>query len=405
VDLTFTKVFADNDKAWLDPKIRRALNEGGTRSSKTYSILQLLIIIAQNSKSPLLISVVGRSIPHLRLGCIRDFFKILGENEKDNPSWNASRLIYNFGKCEIEFFSAENWEKVAGPTRDILYLYEVNRITWETALALDVRTTKFVFADWNPAGRFWIYDKWQNESDVRWIHSTYLDAKHVLPEAVVRNIESNKDKDPNWWRVFGLGLLGKIENLVYPHYREVDVLPDGDYFYGLDYGFSSDPTALVKNVIIGENLYSQEMFYDYNHLTNDDIAREMELLHVPHSAPIYADANEPKSAEELRRLGFNVRAVDKAFNRVKYRIKKVNEYYQHWTSDSINCIKEQDNYMFVKKTDPNTGLEYISDDTTHFWSHGMTAREFAVVSYGHGGVSFPSARSNRGFAVSSRSHR
>ncbi len=405
MELEYTTIFEANQKAWLDPAIRRCLNEGGTRASKTYSILQLLILIAQNAKSPLLISVVGKTVPHLRLGCIRDFFKILGENEKDNPQWNASRLIYSFGKAEIEFFSAEDWKKVAGPTRDILYLYEVNRISWETALALDVRTTMFVFADWNPAGRFWIYDKWKDEPNVAWTHSTYLDALHVLPEGVVKNIESNREKDPNWFHVFGLGLLGKIENLVYPNYKEVEMLPEGDYFYGLDYGFSSDPTVLVKNVIIGENLYSQEMFYDYNHLTNDDIVRRINTLRpMVGNDPIYADADEPKSAVEIRKKGINIYAVDKTFYRIKYRIKKVNEYYQYWTSDSINCTKEQDNYMFIKKTDSATGLEYTSDDTTHYWSHGMSAREFAVVSCGHGVNQLPSARSNRAYAVSSRSY-
>ena len=145
--------------------------------------------------------------------------------------------------------------------------------------------------------------------------------------------------------------------MVYPLFEQVDELPDGEVFYGLDYGFSSDPTVLVGNVIIGENLYSKQIFYKEIPMTNDDIAREMINLKVPRSAPIYADSDEPKSAEELRVLGFNVQAVDKAFAKVKWGIRRVNEYYQRWTKDSVECIKEQRNFRFILKREPHTGFQ------------------------------------------------
>ena len=111
-----------------------------------------------------------------------------------------------------------------------------------------------------------------------YIHSTYKDALWVLPPEVVKNIESNKN-DPNWWNIYGLGKLGKIEGLVYPYFEQVNELPQGDYFYGLDFGYSNDPTALTKNVIIGDGLYSQELIYETG-LTNDMIARRMDELGV-----------------------------------------------------------------------------------------------------------------------------
>ena len=125
---------------------------------------------------------------------------------------------------------------------------------------------------------------------------------------------------------------------MYPSFKQVDKLPEGSYFYGLDYGFSSDPTVLVKNVIIGENLYSQEMFYNDSGLTNDQISREMDLCGVKRHEPIYPDPNEPKSAEELRKLGWNIQETVKGKGSVEFGIRKVNEYYQHWTEDSLNCI-------------------------------------------------------------------
>jgi len=373
----FTHIFELNNEAWLSGK-RRVLNEGGTYSSKTWSILQLLILIARHAKSPLKISVVSESIPHLKKGAIYDFFKILGESEDNNPNYNKTEHTYTFGNGVIEFFGADQPDKIRGPRRDILFLNEGNNIPWETARGLDIRTEKFTFVDWNPVSEFWAHENWKGELGNAFIHSTYLDALDVLPLEKVAHIESNRDKDPNWWNVYGLGLPGKVEGLVYPFFKQVDELPRGDYFYGLDFGFSSDPTVLVKNVIIGDNLYSQQIFYEDTPMTNNDIAWRMDLLGISHTDPIYPDPSEPKSFEEIRQKGFNMCETVSGAGSVKYGIKKVNTCYQHWTSDSLECIKEQRNYSFIKKREPNTGREYLSDDTTHQWSHGMDARRYAI---------------------------
>jgi len=247
-----TKIYDANAEAWHSNK-RRALSEGGTYSSKTYSILQLLIIIAKGAKFKLLISVVSESLPHLRKGAIRDFFNILDEDEKNNKNWNATEHIYNFGNSKIEFFGADESDKIRGPRRDILFINEANNIPWETARGLDIRTKKFTFADWNPVSEFWAHEHWIGQPENVYIHSTYQDVLDVLSPEVVANIESNKDKDPNWWNVYGLGRLGKIEGLVYPYFEIVKELPQGDYFHGLDFGYSNDPSVLVKNVLIDDS--------------------------------------------------------------------------------------------------------------------------------------------------------
>ncbi|MBA7589247.1 hypothetical protein ES708_31328 [subsurface metagenome] len=114
MEITTTRIYEENAQAWLDGK-RRSLNEGGTASSKTWSILQLLILIAQNAKSPLLISVVSESLPHLKRGAIRDFFRILDESQDNNPRYNKTEHTYLFGKGIIEFFGADEADKVRGP--------------------------------------------------------------------------------------------------------------------------------------------------------------------------------------------------------------------------------------------------------------------------------------------------
>jgi len=368
-----TSIYEQNQAAWLEGK-RRVLNEGGTASSKTWSILQLLILIAQYSKSKLLISIVSESLPHLKRGAIRDFFRVLDESADNNPRYNKTEQTYNFGNSVIEFFGADESDKVRGPRRDILFINEGNNVPWETALGLDIRTRLFTIVDWNPVSEFWAHKFWVNEPENAYVHSTYLDAIDVLPPEVVANIESYKDKDPNWWAIYGLGKLGKVEGLVYPFFEQVDEIPQGDIFYGLDYGYSNDPTSLVKNVIINDALFSEELIYETG-MTNDMIAYRMAELGVrKHYDEIFADSAEPKSIEEIYQHGFNIKPAPKGPGSVEYGHQKVRQYKQFWTKDSINCIKEQRNFRYIP--DKNGKL---TDKTTHAFSHGMDARRYGIM--------------------------
>lgn len=372
-ELNFTYIFEQNNEAWLSDK-RRVLNEGGTASSKTWSILQLLSLIAQNARSPLLISVVSESLPHLKRGAIRDFFRILGENPDNNPCYNKTEQTYTFGKGRIEFFGADDADKVRGPRRDILFINEGNNVPWETARGLDIRTARFTFVDWNPVSEFWAHENWIGQPENAYVHSTYLDALDVLPPEVIANIESNRDKDPNWWNIYGLGLIGKIEGLVYPFFEQADILPSGDIFYGLDFGYSNDPTSLVRCIIRDDGLYCEELIYETG-LTNDAIAYRMRELGVQkHYDEIYADSAEPKSIEEIYQHGFNIKPAPKGPGSVEYGHQKVRQYRQFWTKDSVNCIKEQRNFRYLQ--DKNGKL---IDKTAHTFSHGMDARRYGIM--------------------------
>jgi phage terminase large subunit len=367
-----TSIYKQNAQALLGG-FRRALNEGGTSSSKTVSILQILILVAQHTKENLLISVVSESLPHLKRGCIRDFQNILGDGFDDNK-YNKSEHVYNFGKGKIEFFPADEPSKMRGGRRDILFINECNNVSYDAFKELDIRTRLFTFLDWNPVSEFWAHERGMINDPVNfYIHSTYKDALWVLPPEVVKNIESNKN-DPNWWNIYGLGKLGKIEGLVYPHFEQIDTLPQGDYFYGLDFGYSNDPSVLTKNVIIGDSLYSQELIYQTG-MTNDMISNRMNELGVrQHYDEIFADAAEPKSIEEIHRSGFNIKACPKGADSVEYGHQKVRQYKQYWTKDSTNCIKEQRNFRYIPDKDGK-----LTDKTTHNFSHGMDSRRYAVI--------------------------
>jgi phage terminase large subunit len=397
MDLITSKVFDDILRAWVGGN-RRIMLEGGTWSTKTYSAIQALIVIAMKSPIPLLISCASESMPHMKRGVLRDFFNILGEDVDGNRYFSKTEFTYKRPDWtgQFEFFGADTPAKMHGGRRDILYVNEANNIQWEIVRQADVRTKIFTILDWNPTAEFWAHEYWLDQPGNAYSHSTYLDAidAGVLPEQVKTDIESYKDKDPNFWNVYGLGLVGKIEGLVYPSFELVDELPTtGDIVYGLDFGYATDPSVLVKNVVVGGKCYSHELFRQSG-LTNQQLARKMELLGVERE-PIFADPNEPKSIEEISAAGFNCQEAVKGPGSKAFGIQRVNQYYQYWTKDSVDCIKEQRNYRYIKRI--VNGVEQYTDDTTHQWSHGMDARRYAVSSFRQLTANRP--RSKRSVAV------
>ncbi len=394
-----TNVFAGILDAWWNHK-RRIFLEGGTWSSKTWSALQFLKFLCENSPLPLTISIVSESVPHLKRGTMRDFTTIMGDAMVDS-NWNRTDSIYNFPETasSIEFFSADEPSKLRGGRRDILFVNEANNLAYSAFRELDVRTRLFTICDWNPVSEFWYhqYGLGEHEENV-YLHSTYLDALDVIPDSVKDDIQSSENRDPNWYRIYGLGLLGKITELVHPFFEQVDELPDGDVFYGLDFGYLVDPTVCTAHVVIGDKLYSRQVFYDETGLTNDQVGRLMRLRGVKASSEIYADPSQPQSIEEILRLGFNIKPAMSGHGSVEYGLQRVNQFDQYWTKDSLECIKEQRNYRFIRDR-----KEELTDKTTHRWSHGMDTRRYAVTSYETGiGERPKSSRSS--FSFSGRRH-
>jgi len=328
-----------------------------------------------HTKSKFLTSVVSESLPHLKRGCIRDFQNIMGE-DYDAKRYNKSEHIYTFDKALIEFFPADEPSKMRGGRRDILFVNEANNIPYEAYRELDIRTRLFTFLDWNPVSEFWAHENaLMHTPDSEYIHSTYQDALEVLPPEVIANIEANKDIDPNWWNVYGLGLIGKVEGLVYPFFSQVEELPShGDVVYGLDFGFTSHPTALTKNVLLPDSVYSEELIYEVD-LTNPEIARLMEEAGiVKHTDLIIADSAEPKSIKEIANFGFNIVGCVKGPDSVEFGHQKMRQYKQYWTKRSLNGIKEQRNFRYL----PDKAGK-LTNKTTHRFSHLMDTRRYAVV--------------------------
>lgn len=363
-----SKVYAKNLKAYDKADIRVIVNVGGTRSGKTYSILQLFAWLAYVSKEPLLFSVVTQTFPQLRQGAMRDFAKIVKEYPYEE---NKSDHIFSIGNSMIEFFSAESYLKVIGGQRDFLFVNEANRLGYEVVRQLMVRTSRKVFLDYNPVAGFWVNDHILPREDTEVIHSTYKD-NNFLSEAQIAEIQSH-EQDKNWWRVYGLGLEGRIEGLVFPDWDLADAMPPGcKVRYGIDFGFN-DPTALIKTGILGDDLYLEEMLYQRGLITAE-IGQKMANLGLKRRADkILGDSAAAEQVESLYRDGWNIHPSKKGAGSIVGGIDTMKRYNIKVVKSSANLINELYNYTWEK--DKNDRLLNTPIDA---FCHLLDAARYAV---------------------------
>jgi len=344
-----TPVYDANRKAYYEgwPVIT---NEGGTRSSKSYSVIQLLVEIANNTRNTR-ISIVSHSLPHIKRGAYRDLKQIMQDAALwDENDFSYTDFIYTFKSGSyIELFGLEDEGKARGPGRDILFVNEANLIKKTLYDQLAMRTTGQIFLDWNPADFIsWVYDVADNPKHKN-IRSTYKNNLANLTQTQIAAIEAFKElPDDFMWKVYGLGLRGAAKEIIYTQWKYIDQLPDGgDIFYGLDFGYTH-PMSLTKIVHKEGCNYVQEMLYQSNMTPTEYIGR-MKDMGIGRS-PIYCDAAEPKSIEELYRAGFNVKKAEKD---VWGGIMKVKQYPLFITTDSHNGAKELQSYKWKKDKNDN----------------------------------------------------
>lgn len=376
-----TPVFAALVKAWR-ARPRYILEEGGARSGKTYAILQLLHLYASTHPGTV-ISVVSETMPHLRRGAMRDFKNILQNlGVWDESRWAQVASIYTYPNGSfIEFFSADQPGKVLGPARDILYANEGINIPWEVFRQLAVRTRDRIIVDYNPAHAFWAHEQIQPRDNAVTLRSTYRDNSYLTREQVAE-IEAQRS-DSRWWRVYGEGLVGELAGQIYA-FEQIDALPDATglrEFWGLDFGFTHDPTALAHCLAdTGRRiLYAEEQIYE-RALLNADIVARLHGLGIPRGAAIYADCAEPKSIAEIKRSGYNILSADKGApvrsDKLRYQIQWLQGWQLRVTKASVNAIRELRNYVWASDADGHP-LDYPIDNYNHWldalrygaWTH------------------------------------
>lgn len=334
-------VFKRNLKA-VDSGKRFIVNQGGSRSGKTYSILQLLVYICNRAKVS--VSVVSISFPHLRRGAIRDFLQIMESFGIYDPNRHTTTdQTYKFPNGSyIEFFSVDQPGKVRGPGRDILFVNEANLISWEVFGQLNIRTKQTVFIDYNPADEFsWIYDKIIPDKGTEFIQSTYMD-NPFLPRDQKAQIEGLKNADPDLWRVYGLGERGVTRDTIYGKFELFETFPDIEYHFGLDFGFTH-PNALVKVGEIETDLYFEQCLYEPG-LTGVDLAARIKP--IVGNKYVYCDSARPEIIEELRRAGISAYEADKS---VKEGIDFLRSHRIFVHRDSIDFQKEMRSYKWKRK--------------------------------------------------------
>jgi phage terminase large subunit len=349
------------------------VQQGGTRSGKTYNIILWIIFSYCQKNEGKIITICRKTYPALRGTVMRDFLTILKDHEiysEEDHSKTASE--YKLNGNTIEFISLDMPQKIRGRKRDLLFANEANELNFEDWQQLLFRTNEKVIIDFNPSEEFhWIYDHVLPRKDVEFYQTTYKDNPFLGAE-IKAEIERLKDIDENYWRVYGLGERGQAKSLVYTFTTIKEIPKEAKLVsYGLDFGYSSDPTSLVRTYILGDDMYVDELLYRTG-MTNQDIANEMKVLGLDRSNEVFADSAEPKSIEEIYRMGWNVKPTIKGS--INIGIDIIRRYKLHATESSFNLIKELRNYKYIE--DKNGQMTNKPVDN---FNHALDALRYSVV--------------------------
>jgi phage terminase large subunit len=358
----------------LTKKIRAV--SGGTSASKTISILVWIIDYAQNTQNKV-VTIVGESVPHLNLGAKRDFMNIMVSNGYWKDSNWAESGVYTFeGGTIVEFISFDKFGKAHGPRRDVLFLNEANYLPYKIVDQLITRTRKVVWMDWNPTADFWFYDEMLNKRPIDFIGDggnypplTYKD-NDALDQDSIDEIEAHTN--PAWRKVYIEGKRGEIEGKIYRDWQIIDEIPFGARLerYGLDFGYSNDPTAIVAIYYFNGGYILDEICFTKG-LSNKQIADI--ILNQPKKALTIADSAEPKSIDEIRAHGVLIQPTVKGKDSVLQGIQAVQDQPISVTKQSVNVIKEYRNYLW--ETDKEGRVLNVPE---HTWSHSMDAIRYGM---------------------------
>lgn len=379
----FKRTTAINKILRLTKRIK--ILQGGMSAGKTFGVLPILIDKA--IKIPALrIDVVSCTYNHLETGAIADFKKIMMSTKRWNEDcWHDTKHTYTFNNGSfIRFIALDKPGKARGPRRDILYVNECNLIPFETYLNLEDRTNLEIFLDYNPTNEFWVHKEVMNDPDAEMIILTFKDNEALHPN-IIKKLWAMKDKAAtskyweNRWKVYGLGLVGKLEGAVFEDIEQISKIPEGATLigYGMDFGHN-DPTALIAvykyqdstaqlTIILDELLYKSK-------LTPSDIVKELKQLNLNTNVQIFADNSAPGLIEEIRRNGFSIKAAEKGPDSIMLGIGLMQQHTLYVTKRSENLLKEFDNYVWAKDSEGNATNKPLDK-----WNHGIDASRYLFV--------------------------
>jgi len=388
-----SNVYSRNKRAYEHPKVKYIVNQGGTRSGKTYSILQLLIQIGvKNSKNDnvFFIDIARKNQTEIRTTVLPDFIEILNNWELfDNRNLNKTNLTYTIGNTVFRFLGLDKAQKARGAKRDLLYINEANGITLEDWMQLNMRLTGKAFIDFNPSEEFWVHDVVLNndKNNTAYIHSTYLDNKRFLPQSQIETIEDLINIDDCYYKVYVLGELAELKGRVYEKFETISVkdyenLPTYDIAYGIDWGWNA-PIALVECKIYEGKPYYRELLYESNlriasldgNEYEDTFLKRIKDMGLSRNMSYYADPNEPRSIDIMRQAGY---PVIEAKKNVVDGISQVKRLGLTICEDSKNLLQERKLYKYQQ--DPKTGV-FLDKDPVKMHDHLLDALRY--IAYNH----------------------
>lgn len=335
-------------KHLLNSKKKIIVEQGGTRSGKTFNILLYLIFnycLRQSNKT---ITIARKTFPSVRATVMRDFINILKEhNFYREELHNKSSSEYILNNNLVEFISVDQPQKIRGRKRDLLFINEANELEYEDWQQLIFRTTDKIVLDYNPSDEYhWIYDKVLNREDVEFYKTTYND-NPFLNKSIVKEIERLKDTDEQYWQIYGLGEKGISKATIFNYFEITHIPYEAELVsYGADAGYTNDPSTLVSVYKKDYNIYIQEHLYR-TMMTTKDISDHFKTLPIGRN-PIYFDAAEPRLIDELRRMGHNVQPSLKGRDSINAGIDLLKRFKIHITTDSHNAIQEFRNYKWTE---------------------------------------------------------
>jgi phage terminase large subunit len=367
LEINSTVIFEQNFDALQDPSIRFIINQGGSRSSKTYSLCQVLIVYCLQNPNKV-VSIVRKTFPALRATVMRDFFEVLKDLEiYEKSSHNMSENIYRFSNGSIvEFFSVDDEQKVRGRKRDIGWLNEANELWFEDFQQLNMRTeTKMIF-DYNPSdSNSWLYELPKDESIL--IKSTYKD-NPFLPESIIRQIEDLARTDEALYQIYALGEKAISKTNIFNTWEFITQKPERfkNYVYGLDFGYNH-PTALMRVYWCEGDIYIEPVLYE-SYLTTSELIERFKQLNIENTVDILADYSRPEIIAEMQNAGYNVNNANK---NVKSGLNAV-KTFKVWCKEDENLKKEYQNYKWKKIGDT------ITDEPVKLYDDAMDAVRYAV---------------------------
>ena len=355
---------------------------GGTRSSKSYSLMQKAALWLWTGKisgkyvPKGIFSITRATLPALKATVLADFIAFLFAQDMYSYIQHlktTNDFIYNGRK--VSFFSLDDEHKLRGRANTFLWINEANNVSFDVFNQAIIRLEETVFLDYNPSGTSWVKTEIEEKrlikrKDVHLDISVYTD-NPFLPDRLIEEIEGLKDVDYDLWRIYTKGEWVSLKGLIFPNYQLIDEIPlIGRVYYGVDFGYTA-PSVLIKTVIDGDNMYIESLIYQ-RELLIDELAAQMKN-YIRASDIVYCDSAEPRTIAELRRRGINAKPAKKGADSIRQGLGFIKQHYLHIKSSSVETIKEFEAYKWAEDKEGR-----LTDKPITAFDHSADALRYSV---------------------------